>query len=478
MKAIFVLLFITAAIYGEVENSSLLSSTTASFDGSSLILQGHVLLDHAIGKLGAERATLQKQEQGKEFPFSVIELQKEVSVALKNHATMACDEAHFDFTALKGALICLQDRFVRYQDTYTTQDNKKQSFIITSKSADMTMQRTETADGPQYDIDTITANDQTTFSYGNQFRVTCDQAIYVPKNPQKRTLTANPASEKGVCCFEYYEGKMDAKKFEVNIDSGEILALSPQGYFLPTPSEKLLFQSQNMTWNQNDQVISLDQNVQVQDPMFGTLFAKDKLLLFHNSKKGKKSFHTIQTKGHSTLTFKEQKNQVSHTLTSFGTIKLDRERGNVAAESPSQGGVVPSGKQILYREESMTISSDRANMEYSSAGHTFQPISVTLKGNIRLYTEDQNKPIRCALADRVTYSPSTRTFILAANPGNKVLLWDETETLQIAAQEIHITQDAGSDKESIKGVGNVSFSFSQEENGLLRKHFPNFQLSN
>ena len=475
MKAIFSLLIISTALYGEIENSSLLSSTTASFDGNSLILQGHVLLDHAIGKLGAERAILQKQEQGKEFPFSVIELEKDVSVALRNQASVSCDEAHFDFTALKGALIGLQDHFVRYQDTFL-QEGKKQSFVITSKSADMIMQRVETPKGLEYDVQTIIANDEATFAYGDRFKVNCDQAVYDPKILQKRMLTASPASDKGVCNFEYKEGKMAAKKFEVSIDSGEVFADSPHGYFLPAPNEKLLFQSQKMAWNQNEQIIMLEQNVEVVDPIFGNLFAKEKLLLFHNSKKGKKSFHTIQTRGHATLTYKEQKKQAVHTLTSFGTIKLDRDRGNVLVESPVQNGLVPTGMQILYREESMTISSDRANMEYSNTGTSFQPISVTLKGNIRLYTEDQNRPVRCALADRVNYSPSTRTFILAANPGKKVLLWDETETLQIAAQEIHITQEADSEKESIKGVGNVSFSFSQEENRLLRKLFPNFQL--
>jgi hypothetical protein len=53
-----------------------LSSSDASYDGNSLLLTGHVVLDHGLGKMTAEEASLERQEAGKDFPFSLIQLRK------------------------------------------------------------------------------------------------------------------------------------------------------------------------------------------------------------------------------------------------------------------------------------------------------------------------------------------------------------------------------------------------------------------
>ena len=45
----------------------------------------------------------------------------------------------------------------------------------------------------------------------------------------------------------------------------------------------------------------------------------------------------------------------------------------------------------------------------------------------------------------------THTLILSANPGKKVLFWDEEESLRIVAPEIHIVQDAETKNNRSKG---------------------------
>ena len=116
-------------------------------------------------------------------------------------------------------------------------------------------------------------------------------------------------------------------------------------------------------------------------------------------------------------------------------------------------------------------------MEYSVVGNTFQPVSLALKGAVRLSARAGAHAERCGLADRLHYSPTTRTLLLAANPGNKVLFWDKEEGMSISANEIHITFDPVTKKELIKGVGKVQFSLSQEESELLKKFFPIYKES-
>ncbi len=464
------LLFLSCCIFAlhadnEV-NSNYLSSTTASFDGNSLLLQGHVLLDHGIGKLSAEKASLQRQDGGKDFPFSLIDLQKDVLVTLQNQATLACNEAHLDFTTLKGLLASKENEHVTYTDKLS------ELLTITGKIVEMGMKKLDNQNKAQYDVESILLKKQIQVKYGERFTLHSDAALYHPESSQKRHIHAYSEEANGTCVLENKEGRIHATDMDVFIDSSEIHMKQPKGVLFIPNKQQITFSSEELLWNQNDSTITLKASVEVEDPFFGKLTSKDRLILSQNAKKGKKAFHLIQAKGHSTITYAEK--DTFHKLTCFGSLKLDRDRSNASAESPSTQGSVSAAQQIQYEEESMLINADRANMEYSMIGSTYQPISVTLKGNIRMISKDPKKPVRCAIADRATYSPSTRTFILAANPGNKVLFWDEGETRKISAQEIHITQESEDQKESIKGVGNVTFTLSQEENKLLQKIFSQY----
>src|ERR1700733_12087732 len=73
-----------------------ISSSNASYDGNALILKGQVLLDHGLGTMQAEEAVLQKQEVGKDFPFSLIHLEKDVLLKLNQTGELKCEKADLD----------------------------------------------------------------------------------------------------------------------------------------------------------------------------------------------------------------------------------------------------------------------------------------------------------------------------------------------------------------------------------------------
>ena len=66
MKTIYALLWLSiaplCASLSTPETGSV-SSTNASYDGTALVLTGHVILDHGLGKMTAEEASLQRQEE-------------------------------------------------------------------------------------------------------------------------------------------------------------------------------------------------------------------------------------------------------------------------------------------------------------------------------------------------------------------------------------------------------------------------------
>src|SRR5690348_14837979 len=123
MKTLLLTILLSSSVIA-VESPPLLpeagsvSSTNATYDGNALLLTGHVILDHGLGKMTAEEASLQKQEMGKDFPFSVIELRKDVHLALKSSAELLCERADLNFDSLTGVLYSSDTSKVSYIDGF------------------------------------------------------------------------------------------------------------------------------------------------------------------------------------------------------------------------------------------------------------------------------------------------------------------------------------------------------------------------
>src|SRR5262249_30034753 len=92
--------------------------------------------------------------------------------------------------------------------------------------------------------------------------------------------------------------------------------------------------------------------------------------------------------------------------------------------------------------------------------------------NVRLFSHDPQKPSRCGLSDRLTYSLTTKTLILSANPGKKVLFVDESQGMRLCAPEVHITHDPETGQQHIKGIGTVQFAFTPDEENKIQQLFP------
>ncbi len=120
----------------------------------------------------------------------------------------------------------------------------------------------------------------------------------------------------------------------------------------------------------------------------------------------------------------------------------------------------------------MRLQADSAFLEYSEPLHELS--SLNFQGNVRIQSLDTAKTARFALADRLIYAPDTKTIILSAYTGKKVLFWDEEQGATLSAKEVHLTQNPLTNKTEIKGIGNMKLSLSKDEQRQLKNHFPTF----
>ena len=466
-----------------------LSSTNASYDGSSLLLTGHVVLDHGLGKMTAEEASLEKQEAGKDFPFSLILLRKEVLLSLKSNGQILCDKAELDFTSLKGQLTAPLTGLVTYSDTLSHKGSADTQLTLQAPSIELSMLKSEISDKKSdYDVDTILAKDSVTIDYNKEFILKADHALYrkagigktSPTKEFQGIITAYPKDASSPCTIHHGQDVIEASYIDLDLIQSQLCMHKPSGTLSSSLISQLQkgsiqFTSDNLTWDRIKERLTLKGKSKVVESSLGTILTEEEIIISQATLKGKKVVSKIETKGATQLIYQELTPGTYHKISCYGTMKIDREHLYATLTSPRNEGKRDSfAEQVYYEETHMGAYADTGSVEYSIEGERLQPVSLSLKGNICLFSREQ-EPFRCSIADRMTYSPSTKTLILSANPGQRVLFWDEQQLVRMSAQEVHLTQNPATQQMVIQGVGNVKFSLSTEENETLKKFFPEYK---
>ncbi len=467
--------------------SGTLSSSDASYDGNSLVLTGHVILDHGLGKMTAEEASLQRQEAGKDFPFSFIHLRKDVLLALKSSAQISCGSAELDFTTLKGILHPPENGPV----VYTDQIKKKRGGEISPlKLSGQLIQLNflkRPIDGKktEYEIENILAKEDVVIDYASDFQLYAHQALYRKELSQdyksskkefQGIVTAYPKDEHSPCRLTHQGDEVFAEMVDFDLINSRISLLRPKGILataiLPqSQTGGMRFQGDHLYWDHIKNTLILKGQVAIDDVSLGRISAEDELQITQTLVKGKTMLKGIHTQGPSTLVYKDEHNN-SHRLISSGPIDFNRDKLRSTIDSLEKDGSIAQDKQLYYEEEEFAVYADAASLEYSLASDTLQPSSITLTGNVRLFSHNPQGPKRCGLADRLTYSLSTKTLILSANSGKKVLFWDESQGMRLSAPEVHITYDQETKQQQVRGIGAVQFAFTPDEEKKIQQLFP------
>jgi hypothetical protein len=472
--------FYSAILRAEsLSETSSLSSSSADYNGNTLVLKGKVVLDHGLGKMTSEEASLQRQESGKDFPFSLIHLQKEVLLKLPSQAELRCESADLDFVTLKGILLAKEKDKVTYTDT------QQHKVRLMSDRIDMEIAKSG-HDGKKtaYEPTSILAQGDLIVDYAKGFTLRADHALYRRGNAQEReTITAYPKDAESVCHLTHEGDLIDADLVHFDLTTSLLSLHHPQGTLLSSlvphlQKSEISFSSDKLLWDHENNRLTFTGKVHLQEASLGTIETDDFLEITQakNTAKGKRLLQSIRSQGTTHFHYHDLSTQTTHELIAHGPFTLDQEHLRITIESPESEGAVSSEQQIYYREAEIAIYANRATIEYTLVGNSLQPVSLTLKGNVRLFSHDPERPALCGLSDRIAYSPSTRTLILAADPHHRVLFWDEQQGMRMSSQEIHITQDLETKQRAIKGVGHVKFAFTAEEQTLLHKLFPLYKV--
>ncbi len=468
-KIVWMALLSTTFVFSDpIENlANQLSSTHASYNGNALVLEGRVQLDHGLGNMYAEQAFLQKQEVGNDFPFSFIELKKDVFLSLKNKSELKSDSAEFDFNELKGVLSAYEGKKVSYKDSLKKEGSTAVPFQLMSSQILLQLAKSASVSGTsQYEIHSLTAQNEVLIEYAGEFALQADEASYQSSG----LIQAYPASTDSKCNLSYQGESLDAARIEINTKSSQISVQKPNGsipsqLFGAGEATPLFLSCDELNWDHKQETLRLNDHVILSEKNLGSLFAEKEVLVQQTTVQNKKSIKSVHIEGTSRLEHEDPDSGWKHKISCFGVLHIDGLKGQISLTSPAN-----QDKQICYQDPGIILHANKAMIEYSDS-EDHKLMQMTLTGNVSVESSASTGSPRLGLADRLTYNPETQTVILSALPKKRVLFRDEEQNITMSAQEVHLTKDPATGKIGAKGIGNVNFSLSSEESNLLKYRF-------
>lgn len=227
------------------------------------------------------------------------------------------------------------------------------------------------------------------------------------------------------------------------------------------------YRARRCFWDQNENIITLSENVSLEDAVFGRLHSVKDVEIYRDPLTG--DTQKVVCRGTSTLVLEDGRR-----VRCYKSIFLDVDKGEISFESPARIGRTYPRKQVVYTDQSIRIAADRMQLKYGQDKDGLQVQHITLEGSVQMEQDTPGiDPVhQYALADRVEIFPKEKRVSLYAVENSSVIFYDEIQEMQISAPAVHGVRGKDSDTRGIwRGEGNVRMSLAEEEVEALKARF-------
>lgn len=164
----------------DVEEMMIIDSGQAEYNGKTIILDGHVIVEHDLGTLCANHMVLHPSRLEKKNRLSYMTLNDNVHIRLCDGGQLCCSQADVDYRTMTGKFKGdHQKEFAVY--TENCRDSKGNTVPLIVKSRQMSVQLAEQSKakgGSKNSLSYISADEQVTVNYNQDFIATADHATY------------------------------------------------------------------------------------------------------------------------------------------------------------------------------------------------------------------------------------------------------------------------------------------------------------
>jgi len=495
------------------KNELSIGSGELQYDGGSICLKGHVVIDHDLGKISANQLLITPEKSQKNIKLNDLTMTDHVIIKLKDGAQLNCSYAHIDYQALAAVFAGdEQNEFVIFNEDLKVGTRE---IPLTVKSYEMTVQIERQERLPEnlsseihlqqestLIVRSIVADGQVIIDYNHDITATANHADY-QRHAKSTTSEMTPAKSISTIMLtggvqnEHCEVKrsngdqISSKNLKFDLSAHELIFTEPKGKLAVSldlfKSEEidaqnaLEFSADKLILKERAQMLSLEGNIMISQKGFGTLTTNQYLDIQQHTVNNKKCIQLIKSQGETILTYLDPHAELfnKHTLTCYGTLLIDHEHSQTMMNSPmDEQGKVSLGKQIRFQDHLGELYADTLLINYEELEGVSKIKSLSLEGNIRILNRpidhlmQNERYLQFALADRIEYTPEATELRLFAYEGKRVLFIDRLNNVNISAPALTVKRDESTHKESIDGIGNVRFSLLEQEMSQILKMFP------
>lgn len=478
--------FIASIFYSSAEEPIKIQSGEAVYNGHEISLTGQVTIQHELGCLSAKQLTLiphtNKEQRHK---LSQLNLQDQVIIEWAEGGCLRCERAEIDADQLIGIFIGSSEQpSVTYEtDRYALLSQDRAPLQVQSQQMRIELARLEDAQNQSSHtvIRRIQADEQVQVVYDHDYIILTDYAVYEqPVEGVQRTLRLYP-KEGATCDLKNQVGdRIQSEAISIDLVHKLLTCDRPKGliHVGSVDSSSIQFVADQLLWQQDDQVLILQGHVHVQHPDLGELQTAHAVHIKQQIINGKKAVQSLTFPEGTELTYVDAKREINHRIICYGPLEIDHEHGRIKMSSPvdAQGQVV-EGKQAYFEDLMGDIYADQVEFSYEATDQGLMPLTLAMQGNVKMFNrfdghiQESGSVLQYALADRVDYCLKNQEMTLASHLGHRVLFYDQVNNFKMSAPALKIRRDQQSQKESIQGIGDVRFTFMEEEFKELKQRF-------
>lgn len=440
-----ILFLIPFLLFAEANQKYKISAENIIFNKNNLHFENGFYLEHSFGKVFANKAHFTNLKKGTIFDFI---LKEGVKLITNTNGTLTSDNATFD--SLSSKIRFFSDNYVNYDDQI-----KKKNINIKSKEVECLLDTKNCVKKINLDdIYSISFLKDVVLTLENNIKIYSDKAIFEKKEDTSNIYLYPKDSQ--LCLFTYEDSEIATPFAQLDINNSDLILNNPNGTIknLLKDQNIICFSSNKLVWHNFENALLLTDNVQITDSQFGAILS-DEVEIIKRIKEN--TVKKIITRKNTTINFFTKNN--AH-LTTHGIIELDHEKKQISAFSLKK-----QNQELIYEDSNVYISAKKAKLNYNR-DKTIQ--NIILENDVQfIYQKDKNS-LGYGLADKIEYYPTEKNIMLISNDDKRVLFWQKDNSLKLSAKEIHINQK---EKNDIKGIGDVRFTFTLEEENLIHDIF-------
>lgn len=472
------------------DDAMVIKSGEAQYDGKEIFLSGKVVVEHGLGHIFAGNFSIKPCEgTEKKSRFSLLTMDEDVRVVLPAGGTLECQHAAVDYSRLKGEFQGSADvPDVVYTDFGPIEPSSESVPLLVMKSGGLNIELLRDSDSKKTVVKEIESIDDVRVCYRGDYNLFADRAVFrcfgvhgslIPPG----ILTLEGKGIDSFCSLTTANAdSIRAKRIIADTNRRCLFLERPSGILRFAAEQKepsvLEFTSDSLSWSELEQVLSLEGKVS----LFYNRSVKvetDRLDIGITTVDGKRRISFIKAPEKTEMTYADVQKRTEHKIICPGAFKMDDAAQEIVLEGISLEGISSEsgsedGVQVCLEDRSGKMYADRVIVRYKRNEGRILPLNVLSDGKVRLSggsSEDPSAVVRYAVADRAECFLEDGEIVLSGRENRQVLLFDHANRVRMSAASLKILRDPLTGKESIRGVGDVRFTFMDCEAERMKKCF-------